>query len=144
MSTKDLLDEAMKLKPEERFALVEGLIKSLDEPDKKLDEIWAEEAEKRLKAYRGGKLEGVPMEEIFRDKGCASYSPEWRCKNWKMPSVFMSSHIQGWPNGPLTEVRTAKYCRKASCARRLDQSAPDSLPHEVASAEGRGVEIGWR
>jgi len=26
--------------------LVEGLIKSLDEPDKKLDEIWAEEAEK--------------------------------------------------------------------------------------------------
>jgi putative addiction module component (TIGR02574 family) len=65
MSTKDLLDEAMKLKPDERFALVEGLIKSLDEPDKNLDEIWAEEAEKRLKAYREGKLEGVPMEEIF-------------------------------------------------------------------------------
>ena len=46
----------MKLKSEERFSLVEGLIKSLDEPDKKLDEIWAEEAEKRLKAYRAGKL----------------------------------------------------------------------------------------
>ena len=46
----------MKLKPEERFSLVEGLIKSLDEPDKKLDEIWAEEAEKRLNAYRAGKL----------------------------------------------------------------------------------------
>lgn len=44
MSTKQLLDEAMKLKPEERFTLVEGLIKSLDEPDKKLDDIWAEEA----------------------------------------------------------------------------------------------------
>ncbi|MEQ1847836.1 MAG: addiction module protein, partial [Nitrospira sp.] len=40
MSTKDLLAEAMKLKPEERFTLVEGLIQSLDEPDKKLDEIW--------------------------------------------------------------------------------------------------------
>lgn len=39
MSTKELLDEAMKLKPEERVTLVEGLIKSLDEPDKKLDEI---------------------------------------------------------------------------------------------------------
>lgn len=61
MSTKELLDEAMKLKPEERFTLVEGLIKSLDEPDKKLDEIWAEEAEKRLKAYREGKLGGIPM-----------------------------------------------------------------------------------
>ena len=67
MSTKELLDEAMKLKAEERFALVEGLIKSLDEPDKKLDEIWAEEAEKRLKAYREGTLEGVPMEEIFKE-----------------------------------------------------------------------------
>jgi putative addiction module component (TIGR02574 family) len=66
MSTKDLLAEAMKLKPEERFTLVEGLIKSLDEPDKKLDEIWAKEAETRLKAYRDGKLEGVPMEEIFK------------------------------------------------------------------------------
>ncbi len=67
MSTKDLLDEAMKLKPEERFTLVEGLIKSLDEPDKKLDEIWAEEAEKRLKAYRDGTLKGVSMEELFKD-----------------------------------------------------------------------------
>jgi len=36
----------MKLKPEERFALLESLIKSLDEPDKRLAEIWAEEAEK--------------------------------------------------------------------------------------------------
>lgn len=66
MSTKDLLAEAMKLKPEERFTLVEGLIKSLDEPDKKLDDIWAIEAEARLKAYREGKLEGVPMEDIFK------------------------------------------------------------------------------
>jgi putative addiction module component (TIGR02574 family) len=67
MSTKELLNEAMKLKPEERLTLVEGLIKSLDEPDKKLDEIWAEEAEKRLKAYREGKLEGIPMEEVFKE-----------------------------------------------------------------------------
>jgi putative addiction module component (TIGR02574 family) len=65
MSTKELLNEAMKLKPEERFSLVEGLINSLDEPDKKLDEIWNVEAENRLKAYREGKLEGIPMEKIF-------------------------------------------------------------------------------
>ncbi len=67
MSTKELLDQAMRLKPEDRFTLVEGLIKSLDEPDKKLDEIWAEEAEKRLKAYRDGKLEGIPIDEIFQE-----------------------------------------------------------------------------
>ena len=68
MSTKEIMEEALKLKPEERFTLVEGLIKSLDEPDKKLDDIWAEEAEKRLKAYREGRMEGIPMEEIFKEE----------------------------------------------------------------------------
>jgi putative addiction module component (TIGR02574 family) len=67
MCIKELLDEAMKLKPGERFTLIESLIKSLDEPDNMLDEIWAEESEKRLKAYREGKLEGIPMEEIFKE-----------------------------------------------------------------------------
>ena len=68
MSTKTLLDAAMKLKPEERLSLVEGLIQSLDEPDKRLDDIWAEESERRLKAYREGKLKGIPMEEIFKEE----------------------------------------------------------------------------
>ncbi len=68
MSSKDVLKQALKLKPDERFMVVEGLIKSLDEPDSSLDEIWAEEAEKRLNAYRAGNLEGIPMEEIFKDE----------------------------------------------------------------------------
>ncbi len=45
----------------------EGLLKSLDEPDKDLERIWAEEAEKRLSAYREGRLEGIVMEEIFKE-----------------------------------------------------------------------------
>lgn len=65
MGSKEVLEQALKLKPEEKFTVVEGLLESLDEPDKSLDEIWAEEAEKRLRAYREGKLEGVPMEEIL-------------------------------------------------------------------------------
>jgi putative addiction module component (TIGR02574 family) len=68
MSNKEILEQAMKLKPEERFLIIEGLIKSLDEPDKNIDEIWAIEAEKRLKAYREGKLEGIPMDDIFKQK----------------------------------------------------------------------------
>jgi len=68
MSSKAILDQAMALTPEERFRIVEGLLKSLDEPDRRLDEIWVEEAEKRLKAYREGMLEGIPMEKIFKDK----------------------------------------------------------------------------
>ncbi len=67
MSSKEILEQAMMLKAEERFLIVEGLLKSLDEPDLKIDEIWAEEAEKRLKAYRAGRLEGIPMDEVFRE-----------------------------------------------------------------------------
>jgi putative addiction module component (TIGR02574 family) len=66
MSNKDILEMAMKLKPEERFLIIEGLIKSLDEPDKTIDQIWAEEAEKRLKAFREGKLETIPAEQVFK------------------------------------------------------------------------------
>lgn len=66
MSNKDILEMALKLKPEERFLIIEGLIKSIDEPDKTIDAIWAEEAEKRLKAYRDGKLQTVSAEEIFK------------------------------------------------------------------------------
>lgn len=66
MSSKEVLDQALKLRPDERFRVLEGLIKSLDEPDSTLDAIWADEAEKRLEAYRAGNLEGIPMEEIFK------------------------------------------------------------------------------
>ena len=68
MSSKDVLKQALKLKPDERFMVVEGLIKSLDKPDSSLDEVWADEAEERLQAYRAGNLEGIPMEEIFKEK----------------------------------------------------------------------------
>jgi len=68
MSTKEILEQALRLKPEERFIVVEGLLESLDEPDKQLDDIWAEEAEKRLKAYREGRLVGIPIEEVFKER----------------------------------------------------------------------------
>ena len=68
MHGKEILEQALQLKPSERLMLVEGLIKSIDEPDKLLDEIWAVEAEKRLSAYRAGNLDGIPMEEIFGKK----------------------------------------------------------------------------
>ena len=67
MSSKEILEQALKLRPYERFSLVEGVLKSLDEPDQKLDEIWVEEAEKRLKAYRKGQLNGIPMEQVFKE-----------------------------------------------------------------------------
>lgn len=68
METKDILEQALKLSSEEKILLVEELTKSLDKPDEEIDEIWIEEAQKRLTAYRSGKIEGIAMEKVFKDK----------------------------------------------------------------------------
>ncbi len=67
MSSKKILEQALALRPDEKFLIVEGILRSLDEPDTSLDRIWIEEAEKRLHAYRKGNLEGISMEEVFRE-----------------------------------------------------------------------------
>lgn len=68
MSNIEILEEALKLRPEQKFAVVEGLLNSLDAEDEKIDAIWAEEAERRLEAYREGRLESIPMEKVFDAK----------------------------------------------------------------------------
>ena len=67
-TSQSLLKKALKLKPQERFFLIEGLIRSLDEPDEKVDSIWAEEANKRLRAHREGKTQSIPASEIFGEE----------------------------------------------------------------------------
>jgi putative addiction module component (TIGR02574 family) len=67
MNSKDVLEQALKLKPDEKFLVIEGIIKSLDQPDSTLDAIWAEEAEKRLKAYHTGELKGKSIDEVFKE-----------------------------------------------------------------------------
>jgi len=67
MQAKAILDEALHLKQQDRFMLIEGLLSSLDNPDKDIDQIWAVEADKRLQAYRARKLEGIPFEEVFKN-----------------------------------------------------------------------------
>lgn len=67
MTNVDVLEQALKLPSNERFIVLEGLLKSLDVPDPEIDQIWSEEAEKRLAAYRNGDLRGIPIEEVFAD-----------------------------------------------------------------------------
>jgi len=66
MSKNDILREAMSLTANERFIIVDELLKSLDKPDKEIDDVWEEEAVNRLKAYDEGRLETVSMEEVFK------------------------------------------------------------------------------
>ena len=47
---------------------LEGRQNDLDDSDLRIDQIWADEAERRLEAYRKGKLDGIPMDEIFKSE----------------------------------------------------------------------------
>jgi putative addiction module component (TIGR02574 family) len=66
MDTNLLLKEALHLKPTDRLQLIKNLIHSLDKPDKKIDEIWAEESEKRYQAYKKGEVRTTPLNEIIK------------------------------------------------------------------------------
>ena len=54
---KTIISKALNLVlPAEKSLLIEALLRSLDIPDPKIEKIWAVEAEKRLKAYKAGKI----------------------------------------------------------------------------------------
>ena len=66
MSINELLEQALTLNVNERTKLIDELFKSIDKPDEEIDQIWADEADKRLEAYRKGEIRAVPMENIFK------------------------------------------------------------------------------
>lgn len=68
MRIQEILDLAMTLKPVERLLIIDGLLRSLDEPDHNIDELWAVEAEKRLNACREGRVEGIPMKRSSKSR----------------------------------------------------------------------------
>ena len=57
--------QAVQLPPEERMALVERILDSLDEPDPSLDARWAKEADDRLAAYRRGEIKAMALSEVI-------------------------------------------------------------------------------
>ena len=57
--------QAVQLSPEERMALVERILDSLDEPDASLDGLWAKEADDRLAAYRRGEIRAVALSDVI-------------------------------------------------------------------------------
>ena len=65
---KRILEQALKMRPVEKFLIIDGLLQSLDEPDKTIEEIWAIEAEKRLEAYKAGEVKTVSYEDVFGEE----------------------------------------------------------------------------
>lgn len=60
--------EVLLLPSDERLALIDKLIISLNLPTQAdVDELWAKEAEKRIKDLDDGKVKGIRGEEVFSE-----------------------------------------------------------------------------
>jgi putative addiction module component (TIGR02574 family) len=63
----EVITAALKLGIEERAQLAGRLLLSLDEPsESETETLWLEEAERRLREFREGRVHGIPAEEVFR------------------------------------------------------------------------------
>lgn len=65
MGRNEIFEQALSLKADDRFLLIEALLKSIDNPDTNINEIWEEEAQRRVDSYKKGDLKVINEEEFF-------------------------------------------------------------------------------
>jgi len=64
----EILSAALSLSPGARAMLADHLMGSLDAEDqKRIDAIWAEEAERRVQAIDEGRVELIPGDEVMAE-----------------------------------------------------------------------------
>ena len=61
----ELVHEIEKLTPDQRFEVVDAVMRQAIPPDRDIDKIWAAEASKRWNAYKNGKQTPVPYETVM-------------------------------------------------------------------------------
>lgn len=67
-SASKLEAKALKLPPEQRARLAELLISSLDQAsDPESEQLWIQEAERRLEELESGRVEAVPAERVIEN-----------------------------------------------------------------------------
>lgn len=72
MTAEEIVAAALKRDHKERARLAGRLLQSLDEEEEKLtpaevDALWLEEAERRLKEWEQGKVEGIPGDRVMKE-----------------------------------------------------------------------------
>ena len=62
-----VLEEALKLSPNERAEVAEQLIASLEEAaDTAVEQAWQQEVQRRLQQVERGEVKTIPWEEVHR------------------------------------------------------------------------------
>jgi len=64
-AAEEMADKAKTLPDSDKLALVDRLLAQLDRPDPEIDRVWADEAERRWKAYKAGRVASVSYEEVM-------------------------------------------------------------------------------
>lgn len=64
MIAEEIKRSALKLNVIDRVHLAETLLDSLDKTDEQIEKIWVLESEKRYKAYKEGRIKGIPLEQL--------------------------------------------------------------------------------
>jgi len=63
---KELDAKIRSLPDNAKLELVDSILAQLDKPDPEMDRVWAEEARRRWKAYKAGKVETVSYEQVMK------------------------------------------------------------------------------
>jgi putative addiction module component (TIGR02574 family) len=66
----DVFERALRLKLEDRAALAQQLLASLEElSEEESERLWAEEADRRLREYRAGRARSVSAQQVAQKAG---------------------------------------------------------------------------
>ncbi len=65
LAVEHIFNEISPLKPVEKLQLIDKILNSLNPSDKKLEDIWANEAEDRIEAYGRGLISTVNEDDVF-------------------------------------------------------------------------------
>lgn len=67
-ATTRLEDEVLSLPSEDRVYLADRLLESLNAPcSSEIDQLWAEECERRIDELDSGIVAAIPGEQVFRE-----------------------------------------------------------------------------
>lgn len=65
---QSLIENVLKLSPPDRMKLLNVIYTSLEKPNETIDNVWYDEAERRLAAFESGKVKGIPAENVLGSK----------------------------------------------------------------------------
>lgn len=66
MKENDIISVAESLPIEMKTKLIDKLLQSLNPSQKEIDELWAIEAERRIKEIESGQVKPIPGEVVFQ------------------------------------------------------------------------------